>query len=402
MIDFELSATDKAMQKMLRAFAMTTFRPIARHYDEYEHEHDPKKELEQFATMLGRRPQKRDKSADKGEKPKTPSRPRRGSALMGVIASEEMAHGDAGLSLAIPGQGLGNAAIGAVGTDEQKERFGGLHAAMAITEPGCGSDTASISTTAELDPDTNEWIINGEKIFITSGDVCEAVVVWATLDKSQGRPAIKSFVVEKTRPGCTVTKLENKLGIRASDTASISFQDCRIPYDNILGSPEIKPKAGFTGVMQTFDNTRPGVAAQAIGVARAALEFTKEKLEAEGYTFPYNRSPHDLMAVQKSVLEMEANLEVARLLTWRAANMADQGVRNSLQASMAKAKAGRAATLVTQKCVELLGPLGYSCEWLAEKWMRDSKITDLFEGTGQIQMLIIARNILGFSRDQLK
>jgi len=208
--------------------------------------------------------------------------------------------------------------------------------------------------------------------------------------------------VEKDRPGIKVSKLEDKLGIRASDTASVVLEDCRIPYDNILGSPEIKRKGGFKGVMKTFDATRPSVAAMAIGVARAALDFTKETLEKEGYSFPYDCGRHRLSVVQKDVLDMEANLEVARLLTWRAASMLDTGERNSLEASMAKAKAGRAATLVTQKCVELLGPKGYSCEWLVEKWMRDCKINDIFEGTGQIQMLIIARNILGYGRDMLK
>ena len=237
---------------------------------------------------------------------------------------------------------------------------------------------------------------------MTSGGFSDSIVVWATLDPKQGKAAIKSFVVEKTRPGCKVERLEKKLGIRASDTAAISFVDCRVPYDNILGSPEIVKKKGFAGVMQTFDNTRPTVAAQALGVARASLEYTKAVLEENGYTFPYDKPKNELNTVQLAVLDMEANLEAARLLTWRAASMGDMEIRNSLQASMCKAKAGRAATLVTQECVELLGTIGYSTDTLLEKWMRDSKITDLFEGTGQIQMLIIARNILGYSSKELK
>jgi acyl-CoA dehydrogenase len=181
------------------------------------------------------------------------------------------------------------------------------------------------------------------------------------------------------------------------------LEDCRIPYDNILGSPEIVEKeGGFRGVMATFDATRPGVAASAVGIARAALDFTKEKLMAEGYAFPYDRGIHSLSAVQRDMMDMEANLDVARLLIWRAAAMMDQRQRNSKEASMAKAKAGRSASLVCQKCVLFMGPLGYSCEWLLEKWMRDCKITDLYEGTGQINTLIVARQILGFGRDQLK
>lgn len=404
MIDFELTQEAKIARKLAHGIAEGMLRKLSRKYDSYEHEHEPVKELKGMGGMAmraraGKSDDRKDKKKDDGGGKK---RPPRGQGVTMVVAGEEMAWGDAGLSLCFPGRGLGNAAIMAVATPEQKERFEGLYAAMAITEPGCGSDSSAVATTAKLDEKTNEWVLNGEKIFVTAGRECTAVVVWATLDKSIGRAAIKSFVVEKDRPGIKVTKLEDKLGIRASDTAAIVLEDCRIPFDNILGSPEIQEKGGFKGVMKTFDATRPGVASSAIGVARAALDFTKETLEKEGVSIPYDRGQHQLTAVQKSILDMEANLDVARLLTWRAASMLDTGERNSLEASMAKAKAGRAATLVTQKCVELLGPKGYSCEWLVEKFMRDCKITDIFEGTGQIQMLIIARNILGFGRDKLK
>jgi len=397
MIDFELLPATKQMRQMVRALAEGVFRPVTRYYD--DHEHDKVQELYDVVERMGLKTFRQ----GGGGKPDADGKKTSEPNVSLVVNMEELSWGDVGIMLCFPVRGLGNAAIDAVATPEQKARFGAKFAAMAITEPGAGSDTAAITTTAKLDPETNEWILNGEKIFVTSGYHSEAVVVWATLDRSQGRAAIKSFVVEKGTPGMAVTKLEHKLGIRASDTASIVLQDCRIPCDNILGSAEItERKEGLGGAMATFDATRPGVAAMAIGVARASLEFTKEKLEGEGYTFPYGVSQHKLNHVQKTVMEMEANLEVARLLNWRAASMLDDGLRNSLEASIAKAKAGRAATLVTQKCVELLGPLGYSREWLAEKWMRDSKITDIFEGTGQIQMLVIARNVLGFSREMLK
>ncbi len=397
MIDFELLPATEQGKQMVRALAEGVFRPVSRYYD--DHEHEKVQQLYDVVERMGLKTFKQGGGGKPGADGKRTSEPN----VSLVVNMEELSWGDVGIMLCFPVRGLGNSAIDAVATKEQKARFGGKFTAMAITEPGAGSDTASITTTAKLDPETNEWILNGEKIFVTSGHHSEAVVVWATLDRSKGRAAIKSFVVEKGTPGITVTKLEHKLGIRASDTASIVLQDCRIPYDNILGSPDItERKEGLGGAMATFDATRPGVAAMAIGVARASLEFTKEKLEKEGYTFPYEVSQHKLNYVQKTMMEMEANLEVARLLNWRAASMLDYGRRNSLEASIAKAKAGRAATLVTQKCVELLGPLGYSREWLAEKWMRDSKITDIFEGTGQIQMLVIARNILGFSRDMLK
>jgi acyl-CoA dehydrogenase len=203
----------------------------------------------------------------------------------------------------------------------------------------------------------------------------------------------------------TVTKVEDKLGLRCSDTASIVFEDCRIPFENVLGQPEgldKKKTAGFKGAMATFDSTRPGVAASAIGVGRAALEFVREVFEKEGIPVRYGASPYSLRAAERDLMEMDANLHAARLLTWRAASLLDEGKPNNLEASMAKAKAGLAVTKVTQKAVELLGPLGYSRKYLLEKWMRDAKINDIFEGTGQINLLIIARRILGFSSKQLK
>jgi len=393
MIDFGFSKIEKMAQKNAHDIAVEYVRPIARYYD--VHEHDDIKEKEEIHKKQTEAAMRQ--MAFQKEYPDEPV------GVAGMLSAEEASWGDAGIGLGGARFGLGNAAIAAVATPEQRERFGGKYTAMAITEPCCGSDTASIQATAKLDEKTNEWILNGEKIFVTGADRCEMVVVWASLDRSMGRPAIKSFVVGKGTPGFTLTKLEHKLGIRASDTGSFSLEDCRIPYDNILGDPEIKVRTGgFKGVMKTFDMTRPAVAIQAIGIARASLDFTKKKLEEEGHTFPYNQAVNTLTVTQKAILDMEVNLEVARLLTWRAASIMNKGLRNSLEASMGKAKAGRAATLVTQKCVELLGPLGYSREWLVEKWMRDSKITDLFEGTGQIQTLIIARAILNYSRDMLK
>jgi acyl-CoA dehydrogenase len=281
---------------------------------------------------------------------------------------------------------------------------------MAITEPGAGSDSAAITMTARLDEESNEWVLNGEKIFVTSGLMAAQesdgfVVVWATLDRSAGRAGIKSFVVEAGTPGMKVTKVEEKLGVRASDTASIVFEDCRIPYDNILGSPEVKQRSstkGFKGVMLTFDASRPLVAASAMGIARATIEFVKKTLAEEGIEIRYDVPRHKLTALERDVLDMEAQYKAAWLLTLRAVSMLDQRMPNALESSMCKVKAGKAVTLITQKAVEILGPLGYSRELLVEKWMRDAKINDLFEGTGQINTLIVARRILGYTRRELK
>jgi acyl-CoA dehydrogenase len=229
------------------------------------------------------------------------------------------------------------------------------------------------------------------------------VVVWASLDRSAGRAGIRAFVVDAGTPGMYVTKVEDKLGIRASDTATIVLEDCRIPLDNILGSAEVpKTSQGFKGVMATFDATRPIVAASALGVARAALDFVRETLREHGIEVRYGAPPQTLTALERDFMEMEAQVQAARLLTWRAAWMIDNGIKNNLEASMCKAKAGLVVTWVTQKAVELLGPLGYSRSLLVEKWMRDAKISDIYEGTQQINQLIIARRILGYSSEALR
>jgi acyl-CoA dehydrogenase len=300
----------------------------------------------------------------------------------------------------MPGQGLGNSAIASVADDEQLERFGGRWAAMAITEPEAGSDSAAIRTTAVLDGD--EYVLNGEKIYVTAGERADLVVVWATLDPSAGRAAIKSFVVERSNPGMKLDRLEHKLGIRASDTAAFRLEDCRVPRDALLGSPEIDTKQGFGGAMQTFDNTRPLVAAMAIGVARASLERTWELLSAAGVELDRDRPAMSQSAAAARYVGMEADYEAARLLTLQAAWMADNSKPNSLHASMAKAKAGRCGVEIALGCVELCGAVGYGEDELLEKWARDAKILDIFEGTQQIQLLIIARQLLGKTSAELK
>jgi acyl-CoA dehydrogenase len=398
MLDLEFSEKLEKVATSMRGFAMGLLRPIARKYDEAEHEYP--KELDVLRGMGGALGGGKKKKKD-GEPDKKKEASDTTSNISIVVTVEQMCYGDVGLMLTIPGQGLGNAAIAAVSTPEQMEKYGDKWAAMAITEPASGSDSGSIQTTAELDGD--EWVLNGEKIFVTCADRCDAVVVWATIDKEAGKGGIKSFIVEKGTPGFKLEHLEHKLGIRASDTGTFVLNNCRIPKDNILGSAEVKQGTeGFKGVMKTFDNTRPMVAAMSNGVAGAAIDFTKEKLQEAGYKLDYSKNPNNVSSVEKEFYWMEANLEAMRLLTLRAAWMADNKMFNNLEASMSKAKAGRYGTLITQKCCDVLGPLGFSRDHLAEKWMRDSKILDIFEGTGQIQHLIVARNILNLSRKELK
>jgi acyl-CoA dehydrogenase len=406
MIDFELSPEIESNKQMIHMVAEQAMRPISREYDEREHE-----KPWDFLNMMWNASKTTNPVSFGGDGKKKSAGPSIRN-LMSAVTIEELSWGDAGLYLSIPNPGLGGAAVAAAGTPEQRQRFLAPFregepkwGAMAITEPGCGSDSAAITTTATRDGD--HWVINGTKIFVTSGLMAAEksdgfVVVWATVDKSAGRAGIKAFVVEKGTPGMTVTKVEHKLGIRASDTAMIVFEDCRIPVDNILGSPEVKQSTeGFKGVMATFDATRPAVAASAIGIGRAAVDFVREALEQAGITIRYGMAPAKLTTTERDFMDMEANLQAARLLTWRASWMMDQGMRNNLEASMAKAKAGLAVTQVTQKAVELLGPLGYSRKYLLEKWMRDAKINDIFEGTQQINLMIIARRILGYSSKEL-
>ena len=383
--------------------AMNMLRPISRKYDRAEHEYP--QELDMLAAMIDGLS---DSGAGEGagaagvrrDEKDGDTTIKNGANLASVLSIAEMCWGDVGLLLSMPRQGLGNSAIASVANDEQLARLDGVWAGMAITEPGTGSDSANITTTAVLDGD--EYVINGEKIYVTSGDRADHIVVWATLDRDLGRAAIKSFVVAKGTPGMRVDRLEHKLGIRASDTATIIFEDCRVPKDNLLGSPEIDTKQGFAGAMATFDNTRPLVAAMAVGCARASLDLTRELLTQAGVDIDYDRPAVVQSAAAAKFLQMEADWEGAYLLTLQAAWMADNREPNSLEASMAKAKAGRVGSDITLSCVELAGSIGYSEAELLEKWSRDSKILDIFEGTQQIQQLIVARRILGLSSAQLK
>jgi acyl-CoA dehydrogenase len=327
---------------------------------------------------------------------------RNGTNMASLLGLIELSWGDVGLLLTMPRQGLGQAAIAAVANEEQLQRFGGKWAAMAITEPEAGSDSAAIRTTARYDEAAGEYVLNGEKIFVTSGDRAELIVVWATLDREKGRAAIKSFVVERDNPGLKLDRLEHKLGIRASDTANFVLDDCRVPKENLLGSPEIEVKRGFAGVMQTFDNTRPLVAGMAIGIARACLDRTRELLADAGIEIDYTTPPHVQSAAASEFIAMESDYEAARLLTMQAAWMADNRKPNSLEASMAKAKAGRTGTDIALRCVALCGSIGYGEGELLEKWARDVKILDIFEGTQQIQLLVVSRLLLGKTSAKLK
>jgi acyl-CoA dehydrogenase len=399
-MNLEVPSKFKNIQNFALMAAKTIFRPVSRKYDVEEHTYPI--ELDLLAAGLNGMNEGSDGSvggaATKKEKIDDGS-VKNGGNMANCINIQAMCYGDVGLLLSIPGQGLGNAAISAVANPAQLEKFSKSWAAMAITEPNCGSDSSAITTTARKEGDF--YVLNGEKIFITAGERCNAVVVWATLDKEIGKAAIKSFVVEKGTPGMELVRLEKKLGIRASDTAAIVFTECKVPAENLLGSPEIDVKKGFGGVMETFDNTRPFVASMANGLAEAAIERTKELLEGK-INLDYKTPINNVKSVEAEIYRMEAEYEAARLLTLKAAWMADNRKPNSLEASVCKAKAARITNQLSLKCVELASSLGYSYNELLEKWSRDSKILDIFEGTQQIQQLIIARRLLQKSSAELK
>ena len=400
-INLELPGKMRAVIDKAHQGAAEMMRPIARKYDLKEHAYPV--ELDTLAELFAGAAESNtlDMAGANGLRSSESNGENRNAANMAAaLQALEASWGDAAMLLSIPFQGLGNAAVSAVATDEQLERLGRVWAAMAITEPGFGSDSAAVSTTAKLDGD--EYVINGEKIFVTAGSRATHIVVWATLDKSKGRAAIKSFIVPREHPGVTVERLENKLGIKGSDTAVIRFENARIPKDNLLGNPEVEPGKGFSGVMETFDNTRPVVAAMAVGIARATLEELRKILTNAGVEISYDKPAQVQSAAAAEFLRMEAEYESSYQLTLRAAWQADNNIPNSKEASMSKAKAGRVGSDITLKAVELVGTIGYSEETLLEKWARDSKIMDIFEGTQQIQQLVVARRLLGLSSSELK
>jgi acyl-CoA dehydrogenase len=392
MIDFTLTPNDQKVLDAIRREALVC-RQYARHYDENEHEFPPDElpEAKDFPATM---------SLFAGRGPEDT-----GLGVMSMLLTAGQTWGDYSVRMRRGKGGLGNAALRAAGTPEQQQRWGGLTLAMAITEPGCGSDPSRVQMTAVLDEETGEWVLNGEKIFVTTGCRAQGVVVWATIDKAAGRAGIKSFLVEKDTPGFLVTHKEKKLGIRADDTAAYVFKDCRIPRGNLLGGNEEIPKessGGFRGVMKTFNMTRPAVAAIGLGIAEAALDFTRDALREAGIAIEYGPGVVAQSAAAQRFLELEALYEAAMLTVLRAAWLSDAGKSNNLESSICKAKAGAAVREITQGCIELVGPMAASREHLLEKWFRDVRITDIYEGTGQIQRLIIARDILGYGRDELK
>jgi acyl-CoA dehydrogenase len=393
-IDFELDDTLTTVRDFVHAFAENTLRPLAREADEKGVL--PPETIKQLGELAGNRASVMpEDSAEAATKKSIGS-------MMAVIGSEELAWGDPAVLLNIPGPGLAAPSIFAAGTPEQKQKFlvdifnvesdEPRFGALAVTEPQAGSDVSNVQTTAVRDGD--DWVLNGSKIYCTNGARAEIVVVNATVDKRLGRQGQKFFVIPKGTPGFKIGKIEKKMGLTASETAEFTLEDCRLPFDHILGGEAaLEPKgSGFKGTMKAFDSSRPSVAAMALGIGRASYEYARDWVRAE---LPVTTSFPRKAVIEQKLGQMKRELEAARGLVWKSAWMADSRIPNSKEASMAKAYAPQAALRSCIGAIQVMGPEGYSKEHLVEKWFRDIKVYDIFEGTGQIQRVVISRKVLG-------
>ena len=392
----------QGVRQMLGAFAKQAIRPIAMEHDRTETM--PWQLMKQAATMgmsqsaivEGR---KKLTGVDEDPDPKKP----KSQARIAVAGAEELAWGCAGISLAIGGSGLAASPVARMGTDEQKQEFKRLltgddehgHirvAAMALSEPGTGSDISGLKTTARKDGD--HWMIRGSKQWITNGQSASVFVVWAQTDASAGRAGVRGFIVARGTPGLVPGKKEVKLGIRASETAQVHFEDVRVDGAMMLGAAGGAPESagGLADTKKMLDSTRPVVAAQAVGIARAAYEFLLERVQASSlHGTPMASHQHIMFELAEMAMEIAAS----RMLAHRAAWMADHHQDNVAEASMAKAHAARTAQNVTTRAMILLGEEALEPGHPVEKWYRDAKIYDIFEGTGQIQRRIIAKTLTG-------
>ena len=378
-MNFCLSEDQQLLRRSIREFAESEIKPHIREWDEAQHfPHELLPKLAELGVMGIQFP------ADYG-----------GSGMSAVdycICIEELARVDPSISLSIAAHnGLGAAHIAMFGSDEQKARYltplatGQKLAAWGLTEPNSGSDAAAMRTTATRDGD--HWVLNGSKMFITHGASGHTMVVMAVTDKSKGNKGISAFVVERGTPGFVAGKKEDKLGMRASETTEVLFQNCRIPAAQILG----QEGQGFIQTLQVLDAGRIGIAALSVGLAQGAYEA------ARNYAFErkqFGRAIGTFQSIRWKLVDNAARVEAARLLTYRAAWLKDQGRRTTLESSMAKLYASEIAVRASEDAVQIHGGYGFVKDYPAEKFFRDVKLTTIGEGTSEVQRLVIARQLL--------
>jgi alkylation response protein AidB-like acyl-CoA dehydrogenase len=383
MIGFELSEEQKDLRDTVHEFARDVIRPAAAEYDENEETPWP---IMKQAHALGL--DTYSYSEEYGGGGVT-------DALTQMIVTEEMAWGCAGIATAINATSLCATAIQQVGTPEQKDKYMPMFCdpnqvvlgAMGLTEAEAGSDVAALRTSAKRVE--GGYLLNGGKRFISNGGIADVHVIFATTDPSAGWPAIQAFVVDKGNPGLKMTRKERKMGVRASHTGELVLEDCFVPDENLLGGERGR---GGIGVLKTLESTRPGVGAAAIGIARAAHEYALE-YALQRKTFGKPIAGHQAIAFK--LADMATEIEAARLLIWKAAWLAGSGKPFAKAASMGKLKAGDVAMRVTEDAIQILGGYGYIRDFPVEKWHRDAKIYQIWEGTAEIQRLVIARELTG-------
>jgi acyl-CoA dehydrogenase len=392
-VEFQLTEDQITTRKWAHEFAENEIRPVASKYDETEE--FPwavlKKAaeiglygMEFYTEMVGGDP----------------------SGITLPMVMEEMTWGCAGIGLSIFGSGLPLSALASSGTPEQLFTWAPLMfgtpddvkvASFCVTEPNAGSDVSALRTRATREGD--EWVLNGQKIFATNGGVANVRVVVATVDPELGHRGQAAFIIGPDTPGIRPGKKEKKLGIRASDTSEVILEDCRIPLGNVLGGVEkleaklaaAKGKERSSAALRTFELTRPSVAAQAIGIARAAFEFATDYARER---VQFGRPIVEQEGVAFKLADMATEIEASRLLTWRAAWMGRNNVPfDRAEGSMSKLKAGETAVWVTEQAIQILGGYGYIKDFPVEKWYRDAKIYTIFEGTSEIQRLVISRAV---------
>jgi len=402
MPDFTMTEKQKQIVGFIHEFSKGVLRPISLEAD--RNHKIPEDLLSRLAVMRSALPgggtslpEEYGGAADKGDGAKGEKKKASEANRFAILAAEEMAWGDASILLNLPGPGLGGPPVRFMGTPEQRERFFGVfkqpglhYGAYGLTEPGAGSDVSAIRTSCRKDG--KHWVLNGRKCFITNGARADWTVIFATVDPKQGRAGHRAFVVEKGTPGFSVGKIEEKMGLRASETAELVLEDCRVPEENLLGGEEhYRGKEGFMGAMKTFDASRPMVGIMAVGIARAAHDYVCDFVR-DNYALG---RPVPRYAQLATLLADDARLiDAARLMCWRAVWLADEGLANAKEASMAKAYAARAAMKVCTDAVQIMGAHGLERHQLVEKWYRDIKVYDIFEGTAQIQRVVISKRIL--------
>ncbi len=402
-MDFSLTKTQQQMAEALSNLGKYVIRPMSLEMDRTHVV--PEAFMKQFVALAGslRSDEVNAALGESVERP-APTREKPTQAnRTALVGAEWMAWADASLLLCLPGPGLGGPPIRATGTREQKKKWFGMleeknaagelaWGAYGLTEPGAGSDVSGIRTSCRKDGD--EWVINGRKCYITNGARASWTVVFATVDPELGRGGHRAFVVEKGTPGFSVGKIEDKLGLRASETAELVFDDCRVPEENLLGGEEAygTRSTGFQTAMKTFDATRPLVAAMALGIGRAAYEYARDFVK-DRYLLSRPIPRYHVLADR--LARMHRKLEGARMLVWKAAYLADTGQPNAKEASMCKAAAAQAAVTACFEAVEICGAEGsmQGEHQLLEKWFRDIKVYDIFEGTGQIQRVVVSKRL---------